>query len=59
MFVMNFVCPPKPFEINIISLSENLDSLMNEDVMNQKVTQTINKYAYGEPEKNMAVEIGP
>ena len=45
MFMMYFVCPPYPFGIPIIYISEQFEPLVNKNVMNQEVSGTIGQYA--------------
>ena len=63
MFVVHFMCPSHGFGIAIIGISEPFKSLVDKDVVNQKISETVDKNpnAYGEsrpkivlPPKNYA-----
>jgi hypothetical protein len=44
MFMMYFVCPSYPFGIPIIYVSKQFEPLVYKNIMDQKVSGTINQY---------------
>ncbi len=51
VLVMHFVRSTNRFQINRIRITEHFESLVNENVMHQKIGETINRNAQSDPEK--------
>jgi RNase P protein component len=59
MLVMHFVRPSYCPKINIIAVSKNFKSLMNKNVMDHKIRQSIKSNSHANPEKKIIIVLPP
>src|SRR6478672_1461123 len=44
MFMMHFMCPPYHFYVFVITTTKNLKTLMNNNIVHNKISETIHSY---------------
>ena len=48
---MYFMCPADSFEIPVIRISKNFETLVNENIMDQKISKPVERYSQSHKEQ--------
>lgn len=55
--MVHFVCSPYCFEVGVVNVPEEFESLVDKNIMNKKIGESIQGDSHSDPEKKIEVTL--